>query len=637
VDLYSAARRLNRPFLFTEDNRHAELPLAAHGLIGDGFSVALVRVDGVIPWLCWPRFDSPAVFAALLDSQRGGLTAVSPARRPYESLQRYDPDTNVLETLFTVPGQGIVRLTDFMPWSNDPRASVHELHRRIECVEGEVELEALFDPRFDYGASPTRLEPNAYGLLARGPTGATLSCVMDDPAPWQPRPEGGLACRFALSSGHRRWMVLAWGVDHTDPIISYRPFEQLRTTRHHWRRWSSQLTYDGPFRHHVLRSALCLKLLIYAPTGAMVAAPTTSLPEWPGGSRNWDYRYSWARDAAMAIRAANLLGFTAEARDFFHFLRDTLDPARGLQVMYAIDGQPVPGERVLEHLSGHQGSRPARTGNGARDQVQLDTAGTLVDTAHLYEYFGSALPLRAWHKLRHVIAQAAQHWREPDHGIWEPRSELRHHIHSKLMCWVALQRGAGLATIFGEDDSRDRWEHEARAIAAELCRHGTDAEHHHFIAAYGEPVADAALLLIPIYGLFPEEHPLVRNTVEWVRQQLSAGPFLYRYRGVDDGLCEPEGAFLLCGFWLAEALCLLGRLDEAQAIFVAHAEASNHLGLLAEQIEPLSRALLGNFPQAFSHLGLINAALRLDLGLRMRDEGESRRPRFLRDGLRRWP
>ncbi|MEZ4313727.1 MAG: trehalase-like domain-containing protein [Polyangiaceae bacterium] len=281
MDLYSAASRLSKPFVFNESTSAAELPIDAHGMIGDGRSVALVRVDGAIDWLCWPKFDSPSVFGAILDAERGGLTAVTPAQASFESLQRYDPDTNVLETLFTVPGQGTIRLTDFMPWNNDPRAAIHEIHRRIECLEGRVELDVVFDPRFGFGVETARFEQNEHGVLAHSPSGERLAAIVDDGASWVPRPRGGLTMRLSLTTGQRRWMVLSWDSVVPEPVHAYRPFEQLRSTRKAWRQWSTRLAYDGPHRHHVLRSALCLKLLIYSPTGAMVAAPTTSLP---GGS-----------------------------------------------------------------------------------------------------------------------------------------------------------------------------------------------------------------------------------------------------------------------------------------------------------------------------------------------------------------
>jgi alpha,alpha-trehalase len=627
VDLLSAARRLARPFVFPNPDASAKLPLAARGLIGDGFTAALVAADGAIDWLCLPRFDSPSVFARILDHERGGSMAIRPVG-PFESLQQYDSDTNVLETLFMVPGKGVVRIVDSMPWSDDPRSSIQEIHRRVDCLEGEVEVEIVFDPRFDYARNVPRLVPGDHGLMAEGKDGERLSISIARTLDWQIGPLGGARATTTLRNGSMTWCVLSWGGVAIDHVLAYRPYEHLRVTRRKWREWSAKLTYDGPWRHQVLRSALCLKLLMYAPTGAVVAAPTTSLPEWIGGPRNWDYRFTWARDSAMAVRAANLLGYTSEARDFYHFLRDAVDTGVGLQLMYAIDGKPVPEEAELAHLAGALGSKPVRIGNGARDQVQLDTTGAIVDAAHLFERFGGTLTLKSWHKLAAIIERAEKTWADADHGIWEPRHGVRHNVHSKLMNWLTMDRGAHLALAFGRHDLSDRWTTCAAKIHADICARGMDPSSNRFVSVYGEDRPDATLLLLPIHGFLRDDDPRLKSTVSWVRAELASGPYVRRYRD-DDGVAGPEGAFILCGFWLAEALALLGQLDEAREVFAAHTAASNHLGLLGEEVDPSTGALLGNFPQAFSHLGLVNAALRIDLGLRLRDEGSARAPHLV--------
>ncbi len=625
MDLYSAAKRLNRPFVFTDEASTRALTVADHGLIGDGFSAALVRADGAIDWLCFPRFDSPSVFGALLDSESGGSTSVSPVDYPFESLQRYDPDTNVLETLFRIEGRGTIRLTDYMPWTDDPRSATHEVHRRVQCVEGEAVVKVVFDPRFDYGRVDARFEIAGRSVSAKTASGDRLVAVLGGVGQWEPRPEGGVQAVFPMKAGERGWVVISWNASKSDSILAYRPFEALRNTRRRWRHWVQQLRYDGPWGHHVIRSALLLKLLMYAPTGAMVAAPTTSLPEWIGGVRNWDYRYTWTRDTAMAVRAANLLGCNREAREFFHFVRDTLERDRELHVMYAVDGGRVPDEQTLDNFAGYRGSRPVRIGNGARDQLQLDTAGALMDAAYVYERGGGLLTARGWRRIREVVDNVAARWAEPDHGIWEPRAGKRHNVHSKLMSWLALRRGAQLAPLFGEQAVQARWQQAADELHAEICVRGLDRTGKRFVAAYDHEHPDASLLMLPIHGFLPPSDDRVLRTVEWIRAELGEGPYLYRYRA-DDGVGGEEGAFVLCGFWLAEVLAMAGQIDEAQRVFVAHAEASNHLGLLSEEIEPSTGRLLGNFPQAFSHLGLINAAARIDLALRLRDEGSPRVP-----------
>ena len=634
MDLYSAASRLARPFVFREDDRDPEalarrLGIGARGIIGDGLTCALVRVDGAIDWCCMPRFDSPSCFGALLDVRRGGITWIQPVHRPFETLQRYDPDTNVLETLFRVEGRGVIRVTDYMPWTDDPRAAIHEIHRRVECVEGQVEVEYVFDPRFDYALGETTLEHGERGVLARGPSGDRMVAVVQGSG-WKSRPAGGLVTRSVLGKGERRWMVLSYAGQSPEPIESYRPFDHLRATRRAWRAWSSQVTYDGPWRHHVLRSALLMKLLTYAPTGAMVAAPTTSLPEWIGNSRNWDYRFTWARDAAMAVRALNLIGCEKEAREFFYYVRDCLERDDGLRVMYAIDGLDVPEERILDHLSGFAGSRPVRIGNDARDQLQLDAAGSLVDAAFMFERCGGSLTLRTWRHLRGVIDTVQRRWHEPDHGIWEPRSGEKHNVDSKMMCWVALDRGARIARLFGDRGLEQSWSASAAAVKDQVLRSAVDASGRRLTAAFGVDVPDAALLRIPLHAFLEPTDPYVVETTEWLRKELGNGPFLHRYRlDTDDGVGGEEGAFVLCGFWLAEAYAMQGRVEDALDTFVAHAEASNHVGLLSEEIDPATGALLGNFPQSFSHLGMVNSALRIALAMRLRDEGSSEVPRLI--------
>ncbi len=633
MDIVSAARALRSPAVFRSQDDVRAMPIAARAVIGNGFTAALVALDGAVDWLCMPRFDSPSVFARVLDAERGGCFAIRPAAFPYASIQRYDTNTNVLETLFTADGRGAVRVLDFMPWEDDPRAGVHEIHRRIDVPGpgGEIEIEIVFDPRFDYGRDVPRILTGDHGVIAEGANGERLSLSVGADVSWTMLPGGGARATLLVRAGQQIWTVLAWGRSDICHYRSHRPFEHLRSTRKAWRTWSAQLDYDGPYRHHVERSALTLKLLMYAPTGAVVAAPTTSLPEWPGGARNWDYRYAWARDSAMAVRAANLIGFRSEARNFYHFLRDAVDVGAGLQLMYTIDGQPVPEEESLVHLAGAMGSRPVRIGNGARDQVQLDTTGAVVDAAHLYERFGGALTLRAWDTLASLLHRAESSWQEPDHGIWEPRTGRSHNVHSKLMNWLAMDRGAQLALSFGRDDLCARWTAVAKTIHADICAKAMIGNGKgHYVSTYGggEEHADATLLLLALHGFLPDADERLRRTTAFVRERLGAGPFLYRYKA-DDGVGGPEGAFLLCGFWLAEALALQGNLDEALSVFVAHAESSNHVGLLTEEIDPETKTLLGNLPQAFSHLGLVNAALRIDRALRLRDEGSTASPHLV--------
>jgi GH15 family glucan-1,4-alpha-glucosidase len=366
-------------------------------------------------------------------------------------------------------------------------------------------------------------------------------------------------------------------------------------------------------------------MLQYAPTGAVVAAPTTSLPVVPGGHRNWDYRYSWTRDSAMAIRVMNLIGYSEEALGFFQFVRDTVEEHDNLDLMVTVHGGQAPEEVTLEHLAGHRGSRPVRIGNAARHQTQHDIVGPLLDAASLYEKSGGTLGLAFWRQIRTLVSRAMKTTDEPDNGIWEKRAQLKHHVHSKLMTWVALDRALHLAPLFGGDRAELEWRQARDRLEKDILNRGYDKAAGTFVGEYGDTEVDATLLLIPIYGFLPATNARVERTVKRVIRELSDGKFLRRYRSYD-GIDAGEGGFVLCGFWLAEALALAGRLEDALEVFTNHLGAANHLGLLAEEVDPASGAPLGNYPQGFSHIGLIQAAARLDLALRMRDEGIKRPP-----------
>ncbi|HJO22246.1 MAG: glycoside hydrolase family 15 protein [Myxococcota bacterium] len=615
MDIFTATKRISRSFLVGDQ----PLSSGSYGAIGDGHTCALVGIDGSVDWLCLPRFDSPSVFARLLDSDRGGCFRVSPAERPFESLQAYDDATNVLQTLFRRPGEGAAVVTDLMPWNGDPRSSLHQMLRLVEGREGVLEMEVLFDPRFDYGRSEAQIQIAEAGVLAKGGHDEQIALALSDGAEFETDPRSGVRARFSVHAGERVWVVLNWTAPRVEPVAAYRPFEHLRATRRFWRSWSSSLQYDGPWRHDVLRSALTLKLLQYAPTGAMVAAPTTSLPVQPGGDRNWDYRFSWVRDSAMAIRAMNQIGYPNEAVNFFHFVRDTLEERRQLDLMVTLDGQDVPDEILLTHLSGHRESRPVRIGNAARHQIQHDIVGPLLDAAAIHEQAGGTLGLRLWRQVRRLVTEATEKSRVPDHGIWEPRSEPDHHVHSKLMTWVALDRAIHIAPRFGGEADAKHWAQTRSRMMLEILERGYSHDTGTFVAAYGAHQVDATLLLLPKYGFLPPADARVQRTLQRVIDELSEGRFLRRYRG-GDGIASDEGAFILCGFWLAEALALSRRLDEALEVFQNHLSAANHLGMLSEEVDPASGAPLGNTPQAFSHLGLIQAAARLDRALRLRDE-----------------
>jgi len=621
VDIYTASRRIAR----THHIDGGTLGIGDYGVIGEGNTCALVGTDGSVDWMCLPKFDSPSVFGAILDAERGGRFRVAPAGAAFESLQAYDDATNVLQTLFRRGGSGAVVVTDSMPWNGDPHSSTCELHRLVEAREGSLEMEIRFDPRFDYGREETRIEYVEHGLVARGANNVRLTLSVGGDVKFAPDPRGGAVAKVHLRSGKRLWLILSWRSKRPEKIAAHRPFDHLRATRRFWRGWAAGLTYDGPWRHDVQRSALVLKMLQYAPTGAMVAAPTTSLPVVSGGQRNWDYRFSWTRDSAMAVRAMNLIGYPGESTRFFQFVRDTVVRRDRLDLMVTIDGVSIPDEVLLEHLAGHRGARPVRIGNAASGQVQHDIIGPLVDAVYLHEHLDDSLGLGFWQEIRKLVNEAISVVDTPDHGIWEPREEPQHNVHSKMMTWVAIDRALGIAPRFGGDRYESEWKAARQRLVDEIAERGYDRERGTFVGRYGGDSVDATLLLLPIFQMLPPDDPRVERTIARVKDELSDGRFLRRYR-IGDGIDGDEGAFVLCGFWLCEALALCGRLDEALETFDNHLSAANHLGLLAEEVDPTSGAPLGNSPQAFSHLGLIQAASRLDLALRLRDDGIDKPP-----------
>ncbi|MEQ9498373.1 MAG: glycoside hydrolase family 15 protein [Deltaproteobacteria bacterium] len=619
MDIVTAMRLLTKTFEIGPEGTGQPPGLDAHGLIGDGLTCALVRVDGAIDWLCFPRFDSPSVFGAALDEEDGGRLQVAPKQRPFTSRQKYEPETNVLETLFEVPGQGAVRITDFMPWMDDDRASYHEVHRRIEGVSGTVPLEIIFDPRFDYARTRPNIERSPHGAVARHGRDTLCLALREDVASTiEERKQGGVKFETSVRPGEHHWVIASWGGPTVAPLPRYRAWELLRATRKSWRHWiANGFSYEGPWRHHVMRSALVLKLLQYAPTGAMVAAPTTSLPEWLGGERNWDYRYAWTRDSAMSVRSMNRIGYGPEAQQFFHFVRDVLDATPHVPVMTTIDGAPVPEEEILEHLAGHLDSRPVRIGNGAKSQTQLDCSGYLLDAAHVYEHTGGSLTLRVWRHLVEAVDETCRRWSDPDHGIWEPRRPPRHNVHTKLMAWVTLDRALDIAPLFGGIAQEATWRTTRDAIQDAIRSEGTTADGKYYRPILGDghdEDVDAALLVMNRYGFTERGDPRNLATIRHIRDVLTENGFMNRYMS-NDGVPGHEGAFVLCGFWLAEALALEGAIDEALDVFNRHIDATNHLGLLAEEVDANTLQGLGNFPQAFSHLGLIDAAYILNRSL----------------------
>lgn len=586
-------------------------------MIGDGRSAALVTRDGTVDWLCWPRFDAPPLFAALLDPERGGHWRLAPGE-PARVERRYVPGTNVLETRFRC-ATGAVLVTDLSPvhTREDARRWLvpeHELQRVVTCEEGSVEVELELAPRTDWGRAPAPLRPAGPGdvradlgrgrLVLRSTVALT---VRDGVARARARLGPGERWACSLSLACRSPAVLV-------PLESWCDGARERTIAW-WRGWSGRVQYVGPYREAVVRSALTLRLLVFPPSGAIVAAPTTSLPERAGGALNWDYRYCWLRDAALTARALLGLGYQEEARAFVSWLLHSTRLTRpALRVLYDLFGRPPPRERTLEHLAGFGGARPVRVGNGARDQLQLDVYGEVIDATFQLCLEGATLDRTTRRLLRDLGRYVCRHWREPDQGIWEPRGAPRHHVHSRVLCWVALDRLLKLAERGELELSRRErrcFEEHRAAIRHEVEERGWSPTLESYTQTLDGSAVDASLLLLSWHDFHAPDHPRLRATHARIRRDLGArGGLLRRYEPEPGG---DEGAFGICGFWAVEHLARGGgTLQEASRLFEDLLRFGNDVGLFAEEVDPRDGSALGNFPQAFTHVGLINAALALE-------------------------
>ena len=597
-------------------------PIEDYGIIGDLHSVALVGMDGSIDWCCLPNFDSPSVFGALLDERKGGHFKISPVGNP-RCKQLYIPETNVLITRF-FGDDGIAEITDFMPIESrtleGKRANYHQIIRCVSTVAGKMQFRLECYPAFDYARAKheIRIFPQgaafvspfmSVGLVSRMPLSVTGS---------------GVEAEFAVDHGHTMTFYLRQ-VDQGSEANLLIPEESgqdaFRHTVDFWKRWLSQCTYTGRWREMVQRSALVLKLLTYEPTGAMVAAPTTSLPEQTGGVRNWDYRYCWIRDASFTIYGLMRLGFNQEAARFMGWLEQRcheLDTDGTLQPLYGIDGRHEIPEFELDHLEGYRKSAPVRIGNAAYRQSQIDIYGELLDSVYLYNKYGTPISYDLWRQLERQLDYVCKHWREPDAGIWEMRSEPRHHVYSKLMCWVALDRGLRLADKRSFPAPHEGWLENRDEIYLEIMDRGWHQSTNSFVMTYDGDDLDASNLLMPLVFFVSPTDPRMLRTIERTRESLAMDGLVHRYKltGTDsqDGLSGREGAFSICSFWLVEALTRSGQIEEARLLFEKMLGYANHVGLYAEEISHHGEAL-GNFPQAFTHLGLISAAFNLDRAL----------------------
>ena len=595
------------------------LPIAEHGIIGDMRTAALVGSNGTIDWWCPGRFDAPSVFASLLDSHRGGAWSIAPRDDDWISRQLYLPDTTVLLTRFS-NGDGVAELEDFMPVGGiDGR---HGLVRRVHCVRGRAHLKCVFDPRPDYGRGRYRFDLAEHGARCSG-DGPTLT--LSTTARLE-RTDRGLRADVVLAEGDTATFVLL--ECHDDEAVpgyhEERTAEAFADTVMFWRRWLDRSRYRGRWQEMVHRSAMTLKLLTYAPTGALVASPTTSLPEQLGGARNWDYRYTWIRDAAFSLYGLLRLGFTDEAGAFMAWLTDRVqgsptDHRPPLQVMYAVDGADELPEHTLDHLEGYAGSAPVRIGNAASQQLQLDIYGELIDSVYLYNKYGSPLFARDWNDLTHMVDWLCDNWDQADEGIWETRGGRQRFTYSRLMSWVAIERGMRVARQRGLPADLVRWGVQRDAIYHQIMDRAWNEKASAFTQHFDTDTLDASVLLMPMVKFIAPTDPAWLSTLDAIERVLVSDSLVYRYDPTQapDGLPGDEGTFSMCTFWYVEALTRAGRTDEARLVFDKMLTYANPLGLYSEEVGPRGE-LLGNFPQAFTHLSLISAAFNLDRALSAR-------------------
>jgi GH15 family glucan-1,4-alpha-glucosidase len=600
--------------------------ISDHGLIGDLQTAALISTEGTVDWFCCPRFDSPSVFASLLDADKGGYFRIAPDRECV-TRQLYFPDTAILITRFLTP-DGVGEVTDFMPVAGDRPTDRHRLVRLIRVVRGSLRFAMEIKPRFDYGRLPHKLEVTDDGAVFHADG---LELTVHSVAPRGTKPEDlgltverlgdDLRLLRTLREGETAGVVLE-SMGGKPRRIPPGDVTRLREdTARYWRNWLHRSTYTGRWREMVNRSAITLKLMTYAPTGALVAAPTAGLPEQTGGERNWDYRYTWIRDASFSVYALLGLGYVEEASAFGLWVRNRVmerepDAPRPLKIMYRVDGSSDLTEETLDHFEGWRGSRPVRIGNGAADQLQLDIFGEVMDAFYQGDAHGLQIGHIGWGVVVDLIEWVCEHWDQPDEGIWETRGGRQDFTYGRFQCWVALDRALRIGAARGRPADVVRWRAERDRIYAQIHERGWNPKRKAFVQHYGSDVLDSSLLLMPLMGFVAPQEPQWMQTLDAMDTELVSDSLVYRYNpsATPDGLQGSEGTFSLCTFWYVDALARAGRLDDARLVFEKMHTYANHLGLYSEEIG-LTGEQLGNFPQAFSHLSLINAAINLDYQL----------------------
>ena len=616
-------------------------PIKDYAVIGDTHSTALISSEGSLDWACLPHFNSGAVFLRILDDEEGGYCDIVPRDTKLRS-RRYLPGTNILETTFTTTS-GVLQLTDFMPLrrrreltpAGQDVDSDHQIVRLLRCISGTVEAAIEVHPTFDFARAPAKIEKRDGTLVFRSPQDE----LHVQGLPFEIKGSDKAGATVRMKAGEASFLSLGHAAPGSRPMATdlARIEAVLAESREYWEQWLQTCRYQGPYRDSVVRSALTSKLLTFEPSGAIVAAPTSSLPEQIGGQRNWDYRFTWVRDASFTLTALMVLGYYGEASDFLHFFRRTCPNLEtSFQILYGIDGEHEQTETELKHLKGYRNSHPVRIGNAAARQQQLDVYGELLQCVYLFvthEAFArerGPFMKEIWHLVRQIADHVSRAWQQPDSGLWEMRGKKRHFVDSKALCWAALDRAIKIAQMLHGEGDIAAWKRERDAVYHSIMENGYDSKLGAFVQSYGSEALDASALRLPIIGLVGAGDPRMISTVRQIEQKLVRKGLVYRYRGVNDGVSgEEKGTFAMCTFWLIDNYILLGRFSEVEELFSHVLSFQNDVGLFSEEIDPDNGEQLGNFPQAFTHISLINSAARLEAAR----EGRKTTPHAIVEGV----
>ncbi len=582
--------------------------ISNHGVLFNNRTAVLVGKDGTIDWACFPNFDSKPVFDLILDIKKGGFFITKPSYKNLEYNQYYEGFTNILVTEFLKNSEAIMKLTDFLPSSEYSTINFPEIHRCIEVLDQDVDISVMFKPNFSYGREKPHITRKRYGYIFNGidnDVGISSSLELLE--------DQGIVYgnKITLKKGTKEWIVASSGISHLNKTADYRSNERLEETRKYWKNWTKSIDYDGIYHNHIIRSALTLKGLFYEPTGMMVAAPTSSLPESIGGDRNWDYRFTWIRDTSYVIDALSMIGLKEDATNFLYDLMHKIHSDRKIKTIYEINSGNSLNEEVVPY-DGYMNSRPVRIGNGASSQFQLDQYGSIINSIYHFNLAGGLITLHLWDFVLEILEKLEVIWKHPDSSIWEFRTEPKHYVYSKLISWQGFNRAITMGKKLGYTAPYGKWKKIENEIKNDIIKNGYNQKINSFVQFYGSDTVDASLLRLPIMDFLPPDDKRVRGTIEKIEKELMVNGYLFKRYIEDDGLKSRDNAFLLLTFWYVEDLVLMNRTEEAQRILDNILEKSNHLLLFSEEIDFETGELIGNFPQGITHIGVIRSIIKLN-------------------------